>query len=201
MPLQGALTHWGRVTNICVSKQSIIAFDNGLSPGRRQAIIGSNDGILLIRTLGTKFSEILSKILTFSFKKMWLKVSSAKWRPFCLGLNVLKAVILTSLNGPRDNKTGRAWRPLRSRLFSTAIHINYNEISFTDCFCGGVIEALDTRQVECLVSTDDKTLYAAINAISEMASVRHVTLVTVAATVILPFVCQASVTHLEIGYP
>ena len=132
MPLQGALTHWGRVTNICVSKQSIIAFDNGLSPGRRQAIIGSNDGILLIRTLGTKFSEILSKILTFSFKKMWLKVSSAKWRPFCLGLNVLKAVILTSLNGPRDNKTGRAWRPLRSRLFSIAIHINYNEISFTD---------------------------------------------------------------------
>ena len=33
------LTHWGRVTHICVSKLSILGSDNGLSPGRRQAII------------------------------------------------------------------------------------------------------------------------------------------------------------------
>ena len=33
------LTHWDRVTHICVSKLTIIASDNGLSPGRRQAII------------------------------------------------------------------------------------------------------------------------------------------------------------------
>ena len=33
------LTHWGRVTQICVSKLAIIGSDNGLSPGRRQAII------------------------------------------------------------------------------------------------------------------------------------------------------------------
>ena len=33
-------------------------------------------------TLGTNFSEILIKILTFSFKKMHFKVSSTKWRPF-----------------------------------------------------------------------------------------------------------------------
>ena len=33
------LTHWGRATHICVSKLTIIASDNGLSPGRRQAII------------------------------------------------------------------------------------------------------------------------------------------------------------------
>ena len=77
------------MTNICVSNQTIIGSDNGLSPGRRQAIIWSNSGILLIRTLGTKFSEILSKIQTFSFKKIHFKMSSAKWRPFCLGLNVL----------------------------------------------------------------------------------------------------------------
>ena len=77
------------MTHICVGKLTIIGSDNGLSPGRRQAIIKTNAGILLIRTLGTNFSEILSKILTFSFKKMCLKVSSAKWRPFCLGLNVL----------------------------------------------------------------------------------------------------------------
>ena len=85
------LTHWGRVTHICVSKLAIIGSDNGLSPGQRQAITWTNVGILLIRPLGTNFSEILIKILTFSFKKMHLKVSSAKRRPFCLGLNVLKS--------------------------------------------------------------------------------------------------------------
>ena len=86
------LTHWGRVTHICVSKLTIIGSDNGLSPGRRQAIIWTNAGILLIRTLGTNFSEILSKIHAFSFKKMHLKMSSAKWRPFCLSLNVLNTL-------------------------------------------------------------------------------------------------------------
>ena len=79
------LTHWGRVTHICVSKLTIIGSDNGLSPGRRQAIIWTNAGILLIRTSRTNF-----EIHTFSFKKMHLKMSSGKWRPFCLGLNELK---------------------------------------------------------------------------------------------------------------
>ena len=32
------LTHWGRVTHICVGNLTIIGSDNGLSPGRRQAI-------------------------------------------------------------------------------------------------------------------------------------------------------------------
>ena len=84
-------THWGRVTHICVGKQTIIGSDNGLSPGRRQTIIWTNDGLLLIRPLQTNFSEISIKILTFSFTKIRLEVSSPKWRPFCLGLNVLKA--------------------------------------------------------------------------------------------------------------
>ena len=81
------LTHWGRVTHICVSKLSIIGSDNGLSPGRRQAIIWTIARILLVGPLGTNFSEILIGIQTFSFKKMHLKMSSAKWRPFRLGLN------------------------------------------------------------------------------------------------------------------
>ena len=80
------LTQWGRVTHICVGKLTIIGSDNGLSPGRCQAIIWTNVGILLIRTLETNFSEILSEIHTFSFKKMHLKMSSGKWHPFCLGL-------------------------------------------------------------------------------------------------------------------
>ena len=83
------LTNWGRVTLICVSKLTIIGSDNGLSPGRRQAIIWINAGILLIRPLKTNFSEILIKIHIFSFKKIHLKTSSGKWRSFCLGLNEL----------------------------------------------------------------------------------------------------------------
>ena len=85
------LTHWS------VSKLTIIGSDNGLSPGRHQAIIWANAGILLIRPLGANFSEILFEILTLSFKKMQFKVSSAKWRPFCLGLNGSMSLYWNSL--------------------------------------------------------------------------------------------------------
>ena len=87
-------THWGRVTQKCVSKLIIIGSDNGLAPGRHQAIIWTNAGILLIGPLGTNFSEILIEICTFSFRKMHLKMSSGKCRPFCLSLNVLTCVVL-----------------------------------------------------------------------------------------------------------
>ena len=96
-----ALTHWGRVTHTCVSKLTIISSDNGLSPDRRQAIIWTNAGLLLIGPLGTNFIEILIEILIFSFKKMRLKMSSAKRHPFCLGLNVLtdkRPIILTAIH-------------------------------------------------------------------------------------------------------
>ena len=83
------LTHWGRVTHICIIELTTIGSDNGLSPGRRQAIIWTNTGMLFIGILGTNFSGIFSEINTFSFKKMHFKTSSAKWRPFCLGLKVL----------------------------------------------------------------------------------------------------------------
>ena len=72
------LTHLGRVTHIRVGNLTIIGPDNGLLPSRRQAIIWTNAGILLIGPSGTNFSEILIEILTFSFTKMRLKVSSAK---------------------------------------------------------------------------------------------------------------------------
>ena len=84
------LTHWGRVTHICVGKLTIIGSNDGLSPSRRQAIIWTNAGILLIGPRGTSFSEILIGTQAFSFRKMHLKMSPAKWRRFCLGLNVLK---------------------------------------------------------------------------------------------------------------
>ena len=78
------LTHWGRVS---VGKLTIVGSDYGLSPARRQAITWSNAGIWLIGPLGTNFSEIVIGIQTFSFMKMHLNMSSAKWRSFCLGPN------------------------------------------------------------------------------------------------------------------
>ena len=41
-------------------------------------------------TLRSKFQKTLNKIHTFWFTKMYLKMSSGKWQPFCLSLNVLR---------------------------------------------------------------------------------------------------------------
>ena len=117
------VTHWGQVTHICVSKlTTTIGSDNGVSPGRRQAVIWTNDGILLIGHLGTNFSEILIGIHismvscqkgptrhayawqigpfwqdTFDvFIKKCIKTLSAKWRPFCPGLNVSSGWLVAS---------------------------------------------------------------------------------------------------------
>ena len=84
-----ALTHRDRVTHICIGELTIIGVDNGLSPGRRQTIILTSAGILLIGRLGTNFSEILIAIETFSEKKMHLKMSSGRCRPSCIGLNLM----------------------------------------------------------------------------------------------------------------
>ena len=77
------------MTYLCVGNLTIIGSDNGMSPGRHQAIIWTNVGILLIGHLGTNFSGILFKIQTLSFKKMHFELASVKWQPFCLHLNVL----------------------------------------------------------------------------------------------------------------
>ena len=69
-----------------------IGSDNGLSPGRHQAIIWTNAGLLSIGKLGT--SEIVIEILKFSLKNV-IEMSSGKWRPFCVDLNVLKHLHLS----------------------------------------------------------------------------------------------------------
>ena len=108
------------MTHICVSKITIIGSDNGLSPDRRQAIICTNAGLLVTGPLGTNFSEILIEILTFSFKKIRLNMSSAKRRPFCLGLNVLTICKL---------REGTISTPLA--LKRKCCH--FDEILITDC--------------------------------------------------------------------
>ena len=74
------------MTHICVNKITIIVWE----------IIWINASILLIGSLKTNFSEILIKMYTFSFKEMYLHMSHGKWRPSCIGPNVLnlKAICL-----------------------------------------------------------------------------------------------------------
>ena len=76
----------------CISKVTIIGSDNGLSPPRDQAIIWTNAGILLIGPLGINCKEMLIEIHAFPFKKMHLKMLYGKWRPSCLGPNVLMVI-------------------------------------------------------------------------------------------------------------
>ena len=85
------LTQWGRVTHICINKLTIISSDNSLLPGRRQAFIYTNAGILLIGSLETNFSEILIKILTFSLNEnvVWKIAAILSW-PQCVNINIWK---------------------------------------------------------------------------------------------------------------
>ena len=81
------LTHRGRLTLICGSKLTITGSDNGLAPGRRQAIIWTNAGILLIWHLRTPFREIWIEIHISSCKKcIW------KYRLRNVGHFVLAAI-------------------------------------------------------------------------------------------------------------
>ena len=110
------------MTHICVSKLTVTGSDNGLSPSRRQIIIWTNAEILLIGSLGTNFSEISIEIYTFPFKKLHLKMSSGKWQPFCLGLNVLntewrRQSVMTTKHGNAARITGpweTHWSPADS---------------------------------------------------------------------------------------
>ena len=108
------LTHWGRVTHICVRRLTIMCSDNGLVHGRHQAIIWTGAGILLIRPLATNFSEISTKILTFPLTKIRFKMSSAKCCPFRIGLNVLTVLCWINFTKYQDKLTLAECRLLKS---------------------------------------------------------------------------------------
>ena len=71
-----------------ISKSHKCSLTNGLSPGPCQALIWANAGILLIRTLGTKFSEVLSELKIFiqenAFENGICKMASILPRPHCV---------------------------------------------------------------------------------------------------------------------
>ena len=86
------LTHWGRVMHKCVSKLPIIGSDNGLSPGRRQAIIWTNDGLLWIivnLTHGNKLQWNLNRNPYIFIQENAFENVVWKMAAICLGLNVL----------------------------------------------------------------------------------------------------------------
>ena len=143
-PRLNALNYWDRVTHICAGNLTTNSSDNGLSPGRRQTIIWRNVGILSIEPLGTNLSEIWIEIKTFSFKKIHLKLSSGN-RPFCLGLNVLKAVTL-------DTSCMRISSPSPS----------VRKIWVTGCMCGEPREIKQTnisqRLIPLLSDADERAL-------------------------------------------
>ena len=62
-------------------------------------------------TLETNFSEILIKIQNYSFTKMHLKISSAKWQPFCPGGDELTGPKLNSLSVSEPRCSARARNP------------------------------------------------------------------------------------------
>ena len=95
------------MTHICVGKLSILASDNGLSPGRRQAIIWTNAGILLIGPLGTNFSEILIEINYIFIQENAFENVVWKMAAICLGLNVLTHSGLVLPYGSTD--VGQHW--------------------------------------------------------------------------------------------
>ena len=119
------------MTHICVGNLTIIGSDNGLSPGRRQAITWTNVGILLIGPLGTNFNEMLIEINTFSFKKIHLKMSSGKWRPFCLYLNVLKMTLYVLILDKKQRKYDPSQRIFWRNLRNTGLTLHLLEIRWT----------------------------------------------------------------------
>ena len=81
------LTHWGRVTHICVSKLTTIGSDNGLSPGQRQAIIWTIAGILLI---GNKLQWDFNRNSNIFIQENAFENVVCEMASICLGLNVLR---------------------------------------------------------------------------------------------------------------
>ena len=91
----GALTHWGRVTHICVVKLTIISSDNGLSPGRHQAIIWTNAGILLIGPFILHWNDNQDSYIFIqenAFENIVWKMAAILSRPQCVNVVLYRTI-------------------------------------------------------------------------------------------------------------
>ena len=87
--------------HICVNKLAIIGSDNGLSPGRRQAIIWTNAGILLIGPHGNRLQWNLNRNLCIfiqknAFENVIWKLVAILSRPQCVNTHECWRLIVTS---------------------------------------------------------------------------------------------------------
>ena len=133
------ITHWGRVTQICVDKLTAIGSDNGLALNRRQAIIWINAGILFIGSLRTNFRDILIEIHPFSFKKMnviW-KMAAIFCRAQFAKKNTLSNSILNIL--PKD------WSRVISTTWQIHKHFTIWHPIQIECWCVVKLVILNTR--------------------------------------------------------
>ena len=125
------LTHWDRVTHICISKLTIIGSDNGLSPGRRKAIIWTNAGILLIGPWATDFNEIFIKMKQFSFLKNAFENVVWKTAAIYFGLNVLRVgcFVYNMLQCSLPAAFLKKWGGMKTKLFGGVKYILYSDMA------------------------------------------------------------------------
>ena len=88
--------------------QTTIGSDNGLSPVRCQAILWTHADPLSLSNepLATNLSEISMKMNMFAFKKMYFKMSCAKWWPFYHSSPCAEYTMILSLKKCTAQATG-----------------------------------------------------------------------------------------------
>ena len=120
-------TEWSK-TILCfmdVMQYANVAYITMRLAGAKSFIIWTDTGLLFIGFLGTIFRDIWIKILTFSFKKIHWKISSAKWWPFCFDLNVLYLFMCNWSAQMCYHISGSGWLKLTTRK-TNSISLNEN---------------------------------------------------------------------------
>ena len=95
-----ALTHLPLMLHICVSEMGKHWFRWWFGAWSAPSHYLHRSWLIVNCTLRNKLEWNSIEILTFSFKKMCLKMSSAKWRPFCPGGDELNDVMASLLMTP-----------------------------------------------------------------------------------------------------
>ena len=123
--VESNLTHWGRVTHICVGKLINIGSDNGLSPGRRQANHLSLCWNIVNSTLRNKLQWNINRnwyisIQENAFENVVCEMSAILSRPQCVkAWNNLCATASEALSCHKLSPTvNRQWSSVMSQVVS-----------------------------------------------------------------------------------
>ena len=115
LPGANELTHWGRVTHICVNKLTIIDSDNGLSPSRRQAIIWTYDDSWPISSYKEQYSVNFNPksnifIQENAFESVVWKMAAILSRPQCVNLRQLSSSLQRTTSGRLSSQASTIFR-------------------------------------------------------------------------------------------